>query len=141
MSFPSHQPGILIKFFLPGNSFSDQERKILGNPEISEVQCIFPARKSSLSDITAGGFKKICRLSWLTNSALVYEPKCVGEGGVAVSRPMCTAVHRSPNKLWRSNSIFNLCITGFPAGDGDHLLTFLTVPYKFQSIEKFYYHE
>ena len=22
-----------------------------------------------------------CRLSWLTNSALVYEPKCGGEGG------------------------------------------------------------
>jgi hypothetical protein len=25
---------------------------------------------------------KICRLSWLTNSALVYEPKCGGGGGV-----------------------------------------------------------
>jgi hypothetical protein len=32
------------------------------------------------------------------------------EGGVAGSLPMSTAVHRSPNKLWRSNSIFNLCI-------------------------------
>jgi hypothetical protein len=31
-----------------------------------------------------------------------------GEGGVAESQPMGTAVHRSPNKLWRSNSIFNL---------------------------------
>jgi hypothetical protein len=30
-----------------------------------------------------------------------------GEGGVA--GPMSTAVHRSPNKFWRSNSIFNLC--------------------------------
>ncbi len=30
------------------------------------------------------------------------------EGGVAVSHLMNTAVHRSPNKLWRSNSIFNL---------------------------------
>ncbi len=29
-------------------------------------------------------------------------------GGVAKSPPMSTAVHRSPNKLWRSNSIFNL---------------------------------
>ena len=26
-----------------------------------------------------------------------------GEGGVAGSQPMRTAVHRSPNKLWRSN--------------------------------------
>ncbi len=51
-----------------------------------------------------------CRLSWLTNSALVYEPKCGGGGGVAGSQPMSTAVvHRSPNKFWRSNSIFNLC--------------------------------
>jgi hypothetical protein len=24
---------------------------------------------------------KFCRLSWLTNSALVYEPICVGGGG------------------------------------------------------------
>jgi hypothetical protein len=48
------------------------------------------------------------RLSWLTNSALVYEPKCGGREGVAGSQPMSTALHRSPNKLWRSNSIFNL---------------------------------
>jgi hypothetical protein len=34
-----------------------------------------------------------------------------GEGGgvaVAGSQPMSTAVHMEPNKLWRSNSIFNL---------------------------------
>jgi hypothetical protein len=30
------------------------------------------------------GVTKRCRLSWLTNSALVYEPKCGGRGwGVA----------------------------------------------------------
>jgi hypothetical protein len=28
-------------------------------------------------------------------------------GGVG-SQPMSTAVHRNPNKLWRTNSIFNL---------------------------------
>ena len=39
-----------------------------------------------------------CRLSWLTNSAL------------ARSQLTSTAVHRSPNKLWRSNSIFNLSV-------------------------------
>ncbi len=49
--------------------------------------------------------KKRCRL-WLTNSALVYEPKCGGRVGVA-GLPMSTAEHRSPNKLWRSISIFN----------------------------------
>ncbi len=53
------------------------------------------------------GVTKRCRLSWLTNSALVYEPKCGGRVGVAGSQPMSTAVHRSPNKLCRSNSIFS----------------------------------
>ncbi len=41
---------------------------------------------------------------------LVYECKCGGMEGVAGSQPMSTAVHRSPNKLKRSNSIFNLCL-------------------------------
>ncbi len=41
----------------------------------------------------------LCCLSWLTNSALVYEPECGGLGSVggggegAGSRPMSTAVH------------------------------------------------
>ncbi len=35
-----------------------------------------------------------------------YEPKCRERGGVTWSQPMSTAVHRTPNKLWRSNSIF-----------------------------------
>ncbi len=37
------------------------------------------------------GVTKRCRLSWLTNSVLVYELKCVG-GVVAGSQPMSTAV-------------------------------------------------
>jgi hypothetical protein len=40
------------------------------------------------------GVTKRCRLSWLTNSALVYELKCVGgRGVVAGTQPMSTAVH------------------------------------------------
>jgi hypothetical protein len=54
---------------------------------------------------------KRCRLSWLTNSALVYEPKCGDRGGVTGSQSMSTAVHRSPNKLWRSNSILIYAFT------------------------------
>jgi hypothetical protein len=42
------------------------------------------------------GLTKRCRLSWLTNTALVYEPKCGGRGGVAGSQSMSTAVQRSP---------------------------------------------
>jgi hypothetical protein len=55
------------------------------------------------------GITKRCRLSWLINSALVYEAKCGGRGGVAAlrgSQSMSTAIH---SKLWRSNSICNLC--------------------------------
>jgi hypothetical protein len=55
------------------------------------------------------GVKTKCRPSCLTKSALVYEPKCGERGGVAGSQPMSIAVHRSPNKLWKSISMFNLC--------------------------------
>jgi hypothetical protein len=59
------------------------------------------------------GVTKRCRLSWLTNSALEYEPKWEGWGGgvVAGSQPMSTVQHGtwSINKLSRSNSIFDLC--------------------------------
>jgi len=36
------------------------------------------------------------RLSWLTNSALNYEPKCGERGGIAGSQLMSTAVHMEP---------------------------------------------
>jgi hypothetical protein len=43
------------------------------------------------------GVTESCRLSWLTNSALVYEPKCGWGGGrVAGSQPMSRAVHMEP---------------------------------------------
>jgi hypothetical protein len=46
----------------------------------------------------AEGVTKRCRLSWLTNSALVYESICGGRGGVAGSQPMSTSVHMVPKK-------------------------------------------
>jgi hypothetical protein len=62
------------------------------------------------------GVTKRCRLSWLTNSALV-EPKCGGRGGscgVSANEYSCAVDNCtvylgsmctwSPNKLWRSNS-------------------------------------
>jgi hypothetical protein len=42
------------------------------------------------------GVRKICRLSLLTNSALVYEPKCGGRGGVVGSQQMNTALQMKP---------------------------------------------
>jgi hypothetical protein len=62
---------------------------------------------------------KRCRLSWLTNSPLVYEPKCGDRWGVAGSQPMSAAVHRSPNKRWRSNSTFNLWFCSSTVGEGE----------------------
>ncbi len=59
------------------------------------------------------GVTKRCRLSWLANSAIVYEPKCGGKGGglrgLSQWVQLCT-IHCtwSPNKLWRYNSIFNI---------------------------------
>jgi hypothetical protein len=38
---------------------------------------------------------KRCRLSWLTNSSLLYESKCGGGGRIAGSQPMSTAVHNA----------------------------------------------
>ncbi len=65
---------------------------------------------SGLSSKFRGVIKRCC-LSWLTNSALVYESKCGGMGSCGVSANEYSCVHHvtwSPNKLWRSNSIFNL---------------------------------
>ncbi len=67
-----------------------------------KVHCLF----KKLSDCISMYFKKHsrwavtkrCRLSRLTNSSLVYEPKCGGRG-VTGSQPMNAAVHRSPNTL------------------------------------------
>jgi hypothetical protein len=57
------------------------------------------------------GVTKRCRLSWLTNSALLYQTNYGGRAVLRGIEPMRTAVHRIPNKLCRSNSIFNLCST------------------------------
>ncbi len=46
-------------------------------------------------DRNSQGVTKRCRLSWLTNSARVYEPKC-GGGGVVGSKAMSTGVHMEP---------------------------------------------
>ncbi len=40
-----------------------------------------PGSTKLLSQVCNQGVAKRCRLSWLTNSALVYEPKCGGSGG------------------------------------------------------------
>ncbi len=54
------------------------------------------------------GVTKRCRLSWLTIGALEYEPKCGGRGELRGLSRWVQLYAWSPNKLWRSNSIFNL---------------------------------
>ncbi len=73
--------------------------------------CELPASMSSRVSVSHGITKRCC-LSWLTNSALECETKCGGRGGgVAGSQPMSTIVHRSPNKLRRSNSILTYMVS------------------------------
>jgi len=55
------------------------------------------------------GVIKRRRLSWLTNSTLVYEPKC---WGMRCLSQWVQLYPWSPNKLWRSNSMVNLCHDG-----------------------------
>ncbi len=65
-------------------------------------------RESTGSEFT-GSYKEM-------SSILAYQQRLLhiwiqmrGGGEVAGSQPMSTAVHRSPDKLWRFNSIRHLC--------------------------------
>ncbi len=45
------------------------------------------------------GVTKRCRLSWLNNSAFVYEPKCGGGGGCGVPANEYSCAHRAQINL------------------------------------------
>jgi hypothetical protein len=64
----------------------------LQNCYLSKIN-VKPFSSEAVGMSLPGGNKETCRLSLLTNSALVYESKCGGTGGVAGSQPMSTAVH------------------------------------------------
>jgi hypothetical protein len=71
---------------------------------------------------------KRCRLSLLTNSALLIRVQTRGRGEVAGSQPMSTAVHHvtwSPNNLCISTSIFNLC---WRVSSGESMIPFSCGP-------------
>jgi hypothetical protein len=58
--------------------------------------------------LSGQGVTKVCRLSWLTNSALLYEHKCGGRAGVCgVSANEYSCAHGVQINLG-----FNLCIMG-----------------------------
>ncbi len=85
----------------------------LGRKVVSAQSLIwyFQKPESGPHTHTKQGVTKRCRLSWLTNSALVYEPKCGGRGSCGVSANEIQLCTWGPNKLWRSNFIFNLLHT------------------------------
>ncbi len=88
------------------NTVIIQNRYILKAP--SKMLIMSRIFRTVLSKSCTRGVTKRCRLSWLTNSALVYEPTCGGGGSCGVSvNGTHTAGHKNPNKLWRSNSILH----------------------------------
>ncbi len=73
-----------------GEQGKEGERK---KDQVRSAQNLFQISSFSIPYLLNQGVTKRCRLSWLTNSALLYEPKCgVRGGGVAGSRPISTAV-------------------------------------------------
>jgi hypothetical protein len=67
--------------------------------------------RSCWTEQNRGSQGDVAYLGWLTNSALVYEPKCGESGGGLGAQPILYHVLLytwCPNKLWRSYSIFNL---------------------------------
>ncbi len=63
-----------------------------------------PAKKIYIETM---GVTKTCRLSWLTNSTLVYEPKCGGGGSCLVSANEYSCTHGAQINFGDLNSIFN----------------------------------
>ncbi len=58
--------------------------------------CSIPTDRRQSDGAWQAGVTTRCRLSWLTNSALVYEPKCEGgwgEGGYGVSANEYSRAH------------------------------------------------
>jgi hypothetical protein len=60
-------------------------------------------RKKDLNPLT---FPKRCRLSWLTNSAVIYEPK----GAVAGSQAMEIQLYTRAQINFGDLCIYNLCM-------------------------------
>jgi hypothetical protein len=106
-------PGVSFMLFWQGTWWGGLSRAAFPQ-NYSSILVMLICTVVCVHDVTRkqGVTKRCRRLSWLTNSALVYMSPNVwgGRGGVAGSQSAneysCT---QSPNKLGRSNSIFNLC--------------------------------
>ncbi len=94
-------------------------RKHKGNRENQSCETIalpIPPTSWPRGRGTGGGgvdTKQVVYLGWPMAPSYM-SPNAGWVGELRRSQPMSTAVHRSPNKLWRSNSIFNLWYTVSP---------------------------
>jgi hypothetical protein len=88
---------------------------------------LIPARES----------KKRCRLSWLTNSALVYEPKCGGRGGVSGSQSMSTAVQYTGAQINFGELNPHLIYDSIPSVNAKHFskIRIFCPPEKFKALQ------
>jgi hypothetical protein len=73
------------------------------------------------------GITKRCRLSWRTNSALVYEPKCGGRGGVVGSQLWCTRNKQPKFRFEPKQDLFRLCFGLFRETKKNGLFRFVSV--------------
>jgi hypothetical protein len=88
---------ITLRSKVKAESFIQLQKRIREfKKRISRTKSLAFGIVEGISVVETQGVTKRCRLSWLTNRALVYEPKCGVTGGVAGSQPMSTAVHREP---------------------------------------------
>ncbi len=99
-----------LRFFNPCSGVSHTRCALFCTlPSILHVRLVPSVRRR---DLFKQGVTRRCRLSWLTNSALVYRVQMRGDSGVSANEYSCAHhVTWSQNKLWISNSIFNLCFS------------------------------
>jgi hypothetical protein len=105
---PSRPHGLLLLVHaaaLPADKLNAIQNDIRGQAFVVGI----PVLRGPAKNLDLGSLKHVPdRLSWLTNSTLVYEPQWGGWGrGIAGSQPMSCA--HGAQKHLRSNSVFSLC--------------------------------
>jgi hypothetical protein len=93
LQFPLLQNGWLIKGTFPRHILKKDNVVILVFQQLTIYIVRFEHKKELKPLCYYQGVTKRCRLPWLTNSALVYEPKCggrVGGCGVSANEYSCT---------------------------------------------------
>ncbi len=93
---------------LYGELYSDLEPLPLSGGLRNVLSHLLGGQAKGTNLVTGHGVTKRCRLSWLTNSTLVYEPKCGGGGELRVLSQWVQLYSWSPHKFLKSNSFLIL---------------------------------